>query len=69
MANYARQDCGISVPDAQVADCVSDQRSPDTLERETCKNFGDVATIRTQWTCDDLAVYWDGAGAADEAGP
>jgi hypothetical protein len=64
MADYATEDCGLTVADSEIDACV--ERQSAGLEREdakACREFGDAETIRTQWSCDDLADYWGAAPA------
>lgn len=64
MAAYA-DECGLSVPAAEVDSCVSLYSSPAKEDVEFCRDFGDLDTIRRQWTCEDLEDYWGpGTGTA-----
>ncbi len=65
MAAYAR-DCGQQVPARQVRACVdaqSGQASRD--DRRVCRQSGNAGTLRDEWTCDDLAVYWSRVDSSD----
>lgn len=58
MAAYAR-DCGYQVPEAQVTACRQAQAGKDSRDdRQICRDAGDRATVRDEWSCEDLAVYW-----------
>jgi hypothetical protein len=58
MADYATE-CGLAVSDGEVGACV-DRMGQDLApeDKQACRDFGDPDVIRTQWTCQDLAVYW-----------
>jgi hypothetical protein len=59
MADYAAEDCGFTVPDAEIDACV--ERMGQALEpedRKACRDFGDPDVIRSQWSCEEMANYW-----------
>jgi hypothetical protein len=59
MADYATEDCGLTVSDAEIDACI--EREGGSLEAEdkqACRDFGDPDVIRAQWTCEDLESYW-----------
>jgi hypothetical protein len=56
MADYAAE-CGYSVSDADIDACVADNASPD--DPAVCRDFGNAEQIRDEWTCDDLAIYFE----------
>jgi hypothetical protein len=62
MAAYAR-DCGYDVPNDEVQACMAEQA--DATDRDVCREFGSRETIREQWTCDDVAAYFERANAND----
>jgi len=65
MAAYAR-DCGHTVPEAQVKACREAQAGEASKDdREICRTAGDGSTLRDEWTCDDLAVYWSRVETSD----
>ena len=65
MADYATEDCGITVADSEIDACVERQSADaEREELKVCRDFGDAEVIRAQWSCEDLADYW---GAAPEA--
>jgi hypothetical protein len=76
MADYAR-DCGFEVSQEEVSACVAAQAGAASREdRAVCRDAGDRATLRAEWTCEDLSDYWGARGgaraavdAADTAGP
>lgn len=66
MAAYAR-DCGYEVPADEVAACIEAQDDPSADDRAVCREFGGRSEIREQWTCDDVAAYFE-RGPADDTG-
>ncbi len=66
LATYA-EECGFSVPDSDLDACLDGQKDATSDEKSVCREYGDPAVIRNEWTCEDLAAYWDGgAGTATE---
>ncbi len=63
MKAYAEEDCGITVPDAELDACYERQTSLDPEDAEACREYGDPAAIENQWSCEDLEVYWAPAGS------
>lgn len=58
MADYAR-DCGFEVSQEEVSACVAAQAGAASREdRAVCRDAGDRATLRAEWTCEDLSDYW-----------
>ncbi len=55
MADYA-EECGFTVTEADIDTCVEEQGSPE--DATVCREFGNAAQIREEWTCDDLGVYF-----------
>ncbi len=55
LADYARE-CGIEVSDAEVDACMDEQR--DEPNQGACRRTGGADTIRSEWTCDDLEVFF-----------
>jgi hypothetical protein len=55
MADYA-EECNLSVSDADISTCKDAQADP--VDPSVCREFGNAAQIRDEWTCDDLAVYF-----------
>jgi hypothetical protein len=62
MASYAQEDCGYTVSDAELDACVDQQSSPESETLSVCRDYGDLETIRRQWSCDDLDAYWGTGG-------
>jgi hypothetical protein len=67
MARYAERDCGLVVPAGEVAACMEAFAQPSGEERRTCRQDGDLGTIRELWSCDDMADYFPSADQADAA--
>lgn len=62
LAKYA-DECGYPVTQAELTACIDEQAGSESRDdRATCREFGDVETLRAQWTCDDMAIYWEDAG-------
>ena len=58
MAAYA-EDCGFTVTSEEVGACMAAQAGAESKEdRQICREAGDRATLREEWTCDDLSDYW-----------
>lgn len=55
MADYA-EECGFTVSDAELQTCLDEQA--DAPDQGACRRAGDPQTIRSEWTCDDLAVFF-----------
>ena len=58
MANFAR-DCGYTVTDAEIEECMEDQSSPTADERDVCRQFGDRAFLRATWDCIEIGRYYE----------
>lgn len=62
MAEFA-EDCGHTVPGDQVKACIEAQAgSASADDRQTCRAFGSLSSIETEWTCEDVAVYFGEVG-------
>jgi hypothetical protein len=67
MAAYAR-DCGYDVPASEVAACQDAQAGDASADdRDVCREFGSRQEIREQWTCDDVAAYFERSGDFERA--
>ncbi len=60
LATYA-EECGFSVPEGELDACMDGQKDATADEKDVCREYGDPAVIRNEWTCDDLQAYWDGS--------
>ncbi len=60
MAKYAEDDCGETVDKEQINTCMADyrRRNLSAEQLDACAEYGD--RIEEEWTCDDLAEYFDG---------
>ena len=55
------EECGYVVSDDDFKLCLDEQKGKEARQNlPTCRQFGDEETIREEWTCDDLALYWEG---------
>ena len=59
LADYA-DECGFSVPDAEVDECRAAQEAATPEDKDTCEDYGTPEAVRAEWTCEDLEIYWDG---------
>ena len=58
MARYA-EECGLAVSDGDVADCKEALSEEGPEVRSFCRDFNSQAAIENDWTCDDVAFYWN----------
>ena len=62
LANYAQDDCGLTVTQDQITECQESQADLPEGRNEQCLEVADPEYIREWWTCDDLAQnFQDGA--------
>lgn len=59
MADYATEECGFTVSDAELGSCLDEQGQVSADDRKVCRDFGDSTTIRDEWSCEDLGEYWN----------
>lgn len=59
MADYATE-CGHPVTDADLDACYARQSNPEHDDAKACRDFGDPASVRNQWSCDEIALYFGG---------
>ncbi len=55
MADYA-EECAFTVSDADLDACIEAQSPPE--DPAVCRDFGNAAQIREEWTCEDLGIYF-----------
>lgn len=55
MASYA-EECGLTVSDDQLQTCL-DEQSADQ-DQGACRRTGEPETLRTEWSCDDVEVFF-----------
>ena len=66
MRKYAKE-CGIEVDKSEVSDCISRQSGKASRDnRAACREFGDLDSIREEWTCDDIEEYWNVTNAPED---
>lgn len=58
MADYA-EECGYLVLESELTECVDAQNLAPEEDLEACKDFNDPVTLRREWACEDMEVYWD----------
>lgn len=59
MAAYA-EECGFTVSDEEVDACLAEQKEANDVNLDVCDEMGGAETIRDEWPCDEMALYWDG---------
>jgi hypothetical protein len=57
MADFA-EECGFSIPESEIDACIEEQADESSDDKRYCSDFGDAETIRNNWTCEELEVYW-----------
>lgn len=65
MADYA-EECGFTLAESELPDCIVQQGDSTPEDLKSCRSFGDAATLRQEWTCEDLDIYWGAAPPAEE---
>jgi len=67
MANYA-DDCGFTYSDEELTACYEDngRRVTSDESQDACRAYSD--DLQSEWTCDDLAIYFDGGGGGGGGG-
>lgn len=57
MAAFAR-DCGYTVTQNDIDECLAAQSSQDRDSRRICRDFGDRASIEQSWDCLEIGRYY-----------
>ena len=58
IAKVAETDCGIPVPDEDIATCIDRQAGAASRDdRSTCRSANSLDDIRAEWSCDDMAYF------------
>lgn len=67
MAAYA-EECGFSASEADLDTCYQENARQVTSaeSQDACQEYTD--DLRSEWTCDDLAVYFDGGSEGGATG-
>jgi hypothetical protein len=55
MADYA-EECGFTVSDAEIDTCLDEQASAE--DQGACRRAGAPQTIRNEWSCEDLEIFF-----------
>lgn len=63
MAAYA-QECGFTVSDEEMDACLDQQKEANDVSLDVCDEMGGAQTIRDEWPCDEMGLYWDSAGTS-----
>jgi hypothetical protein len=58
MADYA-EECGYNLLDSELTECLDIQSEAPEEDIGACQDFNDPVTLRREWTCEDMQVYWD----------
>ena len=67
IAKVAEADCGIPVPDEDIAACIDRQAGAASRDdRGTCRSSNSLDDIRAEWSCEDMA-YFLGVVRVDQA--
>ena len=61
LADYA-EECGYSVLESELTECLDVQKAAPEEDLGACQDFNDPVTIRREWSCEDMLVYWDNGG-------
>ena len=61
LADYA-EECGFTVLESELTECLDLQKVAPDEDLEACQDFNDPVTVRREWSCDDMLVYWDNGG-------
>jgi hypothetical protein len=64
LATYA-EECGFTVPEGELDACIDGQKGASGDDKQVCREYGDPAVLRNEWTCDDLQAYWDGGDGGE----
>ena len=62
MAAYA-EECGFTVSDDEIDACLGEQKEASDASLDVCDEMGGAETIRDEWPCDEMALYWGSVGA------
>ena len=58
IAKVAETDCGIPVPDEDIATCIDRQAGAASRDdRATCRSSNSLDDIRAEWSCEDMAYF------------
>lgn len=60
LADFSRE-CGVSVGEGEVVDCVDAFASAPSEDLATCRDFGSPQAIDNALSCDDMALIWGDA--------
>ena len=63
MADYAVE-CGYTVSDTDLDACYARHGNPEKEDAKACRDFGDAASLRRQWTCEDVGLYFGGGATS-----
>lgn len=58
LADYAAE-CGLDVSSSELDACLDEQADAPGDDLRACRTGGDPITVREQWTCDDLRLFFD----------
>jgi hypothetical protein len=59
MARFAEDECGFTVSEAEVDECIDSQRGDASSgDRVACREFGNERSIEEEWGCEELEGYF-----------
>lgn len=58
MADYA-EECGFTPTSSDLATCEESQADRSADERGICRDGGTPDQVRAEWSCEELALYFD----------
>ena len=63
MAAFSAEECNKEFPDEQLDECINayDKDNVDEEQEEVCASI--TPTLREEWTCDEVADYFDKGGS------
>lgn len=57
MYEYAQECPDVTIPESQLNTCLDEQAKAD--DQGACRAAGDAETLRDEWDCRDLEVFFD----------
>ena len=58
MAEF-RDECGVSVSDAELDSCMNTMKDAEMEDLSTCSEMGTMAVLRARWNCEDVNLFRD----------
>ena len=54
--SYAEEDCGMTIEEEQIQECVDKQNDAEKAQQESCSNA--LPALRDEWECEELDLYF-----------